>query len=147
MGAIDMFECARLQTFGEAIVFFAGYVAVSFVEEFDGLVQAPGPVEMRVNGYMVVDIFSILDGGFLDFEDGGVDFFDGCAFLFFALAAAGTFEMGARVAKVGQGVQVRGMLASGSRSRSDGTIHGRKQHRGECGNCKFGQALHVVLSC
>ena len=89
-----MFDSAGLQAFGEAVVFFASDIAVSFVEEFDGLVQTARPVEMGVDREVVVDIFSIFDRGFLDFKDSSVDFFNGFAFLFLAFAAAGTLEMG-----------------------------------------------------
>src|ERR1700722_5535085 len=110
MGAVDVFQSTRLEAIGEAVVFFARYVAVGLVEQFDGAVQAAGPIEMRVNGHVIIDVLAVIDRSVLDLKDGGIDFLDGFAFLLAAFATVGTFEVGARIAQIGQSMQVSGGL-------------------------------------
>ena len=116
---------------------------MGFVEQFDGSVQAAGPIEMRVDGHVIVDILAIIDRGALDFKDGGIDFLDSLAFLFSALATIGTFEVGARIAQIGQSMQICGVLATRS-SRSGGYcgVDRSDQRRAQHCHCEFGQALH-----
>ena len=147
MGAIDVFDGAGLKTFGEAIVFFAAHVAVGFVEELNRAVQAAGPIETRIDGDVIVDVFAVVDRSLFDFKDGSVDFFDSFAFLFSALATIGTFEVGARIAQIGQSMQICGVLATRS-SRSGGYcgVDRREQYRSQRCDCEFRQALNLFDS-
>jgi hypothetical protein len=60
---------------------------------------------------MIVQILSVIDGSFLDFVDGVIDFVDGFLFLFLEFPAIGALQMSARVAKIGERMQIRRMLA------------------------------------
>jgi hypothetical protein len=80
-GAVDVAESALLQALGELVVFFLGDVAMGFLEKFLGAMQAAGIVEAGIDRRMVVQVFAIIDGRFLDFRDGVVNGVDG--FLFF----------------------------------------------------------------
>jgi hypothetical protein len=100
VGLVDVFEGALLETLCEAVVFFLRDVAVSFVEQFDGAAQAARPVHASVNRRVIVDIFSVVDGGFLDFGDGVVDFVDGLLFLLAQFPAVGALQMSASLAQI-----------------------------------------------
>lgn len=74
---VDVFESSLLETLGEGVVFFLGYIVVSLINEFECTVETTAPIEARVNGWMIVQVLAVVDGSLLDFVDGGVDFPDG----------------------------------------------------------------------
>jgi hypothetical protein len=92
---VDVLEGALLKTLGESVVFFLRDIVVSFVEQFDRAVQAAGPVHAGIDGRVIVDVFAVIDGGFLDFRDGVVDFVNGFLFLLAQFPAVGALQMSA----------------------------------------------------
>src|SRR5580704_5900014 len=114
-GLVDMFEGALLQTNGQLVVFFVLDILMSLVQEFHGAMQAAGPIETGVDGDVIVDVFAIFHGGFLDFVDGLIDLVNRFFFFVLQLTVIGTFEVSASSAKIGKGVQVSRMTALRSR--------------------------------
>jgi hypothetical protein len=141
MRTIDVLENASLEAAGFGIVFFLRYVVMGLVQEVAGLVQVSAPGQVRVDRFMLVDVFAIVDRGFLDFIDGVVDFFDGLTLFDVNRAAVGTMlEMGPRVPQIGESVDVRRMttlrvdILGGQREK-------KSKSRGHQG--KTGQSLHA----
>src|SRR5271154_7447975 len=107
-----MGDYASLQAPGFGIVFFLGHVAMSLVQKIAGLMQVSGPGDIGVNVNVIVDIFVVVDGSFLDFIDGVIDFLDGGLFFGVKSAVVGAFlQMGTSVSQVRKSMQVSGMLA------------------------------------
>ena len=100
VGLVDVLEGALLETLCGGVVFFLRDVVVSFVEQFDGAAQAARPVHASIDRRVIVDIFSVVDGGFLDFGDGVVDFVDGLLFLLAQFPAVGALQMSAGLAQI-----------------------------------------------
>jgi hypothetical protein len=141
MRTIDVLENASLEAAGFGIVFFLRYIVMGLVQEVAGLVQVSAPGQVRVDRFMLVDVFAIVDRGFLDFIDGVVDFFDGLTLFDVNRAAVGTMlEMGPRVPQIGESVDVRRMttlrvdILGGQREK-------KSKSRGHQG--KTGQSLHA----
>ena len=98
---VDVLQGVLLQSLGEAVVFFLGDVVVGSVHQLERAVKAAGPIHADVDWWMIVDVFSIIDGGSFDFGNGIIDFVD-CLFLLLAqLAAVGALQVGAGMAQVG----------------------------------------------
>jgi hypothetical protein len=108
---VDVFKCALLEALGEGIVFFLGNVVVSFVHEFKRTVETAAPVEASINRKMIVDIFAVVDGSFLDFVDGFIDFVYSLLFLITQFSAIRTLQMGACMTEIRQSVKISGMLS------------------------------------
>ncbi len=110
MRFVNVPESAIAQTAHGGIIFFAGDIVVRLVEQFQGAVIAASASHVRIDRRMVIQILAIIDRGALDFSDGFVDLLDGV--IFFSIHTAGpcsTLQMGAGVAQVGKGMQVRRM--------------------------------------
>jgi hypothetical protein len=111
VGTVDVLEYASLETAGFGIVFLLGYVMMGLVQEVAGLVQVSAPGQVRVDRFMLVDVFAVVDGSFLDFVDGMVDFFNGLTLFDVNRRAVGSMlEMGPGVAQIGEGVEIRRMM-------------------------------------
>jgi hypothetical protein len=141
MRTIDVLENASLEAAGFGIVFFLRYIVMGLVQEVAGLVQVSAPGQVRVDRFVLVDVFAIVDRGFLDFIDGVIDFFDGLTLFDVNRAAVGTMlEMGPRVPQIGESVDVRRMttlrvdILGGQREK-------KSKSRGHQG--KTGQSLHA----
>jgi len=104
---VDVAEGAIAQTTHRRIIFFAGDIIVRLVEQFQGAVIAASVSHMRIDRRMVIQILAIVNRSALDLSDGFVDLGDGV--IFFSIHPAGpclAFQMSARVAQVGERVQV-----------------------------------------
>jgi len=97
---VDVFKCALLEALGEGIVFFLGNVIVGLVHEFERTVETAAPVEASVNREMIVEILAVVDGSFLDFVDGFIDFVYGLLFLITQFPAIRALKMGACVTEI-----------------------------------------------
>jgi hypothetical protein len=140
VGLVDVLEGALLETLREGVVFFPRDIVVCFVEQFDCAVQTTGPVHAGIDGHVIVDVFAVIDGGFLDFGDGVVDFVDGFLFLLAQFAVIGALQMSAGVAQIGERVEISRVF---TRSRGLGRdVRGNKQQRGESSKGKFAQDFH-----
>jgi len=107
MGFVDMAEGAIAQTAHRRIVFFAGNIIVRLVEQFQGAAIAASVPNARIDRRMVIQILAIVNRSALDLSDGFVDLFDGV--ILFSIHPAGpcpAFQMSARMAQVGERVQV-----------------------------------------
>src|ERR1022692_5058807 len=71
-------------------------VCSSDLNQFLGLAQTACPREVRVNWFVVGDIFSVINRGALNFGDGVVNFVNGRLLSFFQFAAVGTYQQAAR---------------------------------------------------
>jgi hypothetical protein len=78
------------------IVFFFSAIAARIINQFLGLAQTACPREVRVNWFVVGDIFSVINRGALNFGDGVVNFVNGRLLSFFQFAAVGTYQQAAR---------------------------------------------------
>lgn len=107
---VDVLEHASLEAAGFGIVFFLGDIVMGLIEEVTGLVQVTAPGQVRIDRFVLLDIFAVVDGRFLNSIDGVVDFFDGLTLFGVNRSAIGAMlEMGPGVAQVGESVEVRRM--------------------------------------
>ena len=151
MRTIDVLENASLEAAGFGIVFFLRYVVMGLVQEVAGLVQVSAPGQVRVDRFMLVDVFAIVDRGFLDFIDGVVDFFDGLTLFNVNRAAVRTMlEMGPRVPQIGESVELHADddPARGYSGRSAGEEKQEPQPPGQNGtesSCELSPHVELVL--
>ena len=107
---VDVLQHASLEAAGFGIVFFLGDIVMGLIEEVTGLVQVTAPGQVSVDRFVLLDIFAVVDGRFLNFIDGVVDFFDGLTLFGVNRSAVGAMlQMGPGVAQVGESVDVRRM--------------------------------------
>ncbi len=109
---VDVKQSAMLQASSAPAILFLGDVALGLIEKLESLMKASAPRHVRIDGDMFIGIFVIVDGRFLDYVDGVIDFVHGVPFLGVKSAAIGTLEVSAGVAEVGKRVQVGGMILS-----------------------------------
>jgi len=139
--AVDVLQGSMPQAVRENVVLFLGEIAMRFIEEFEGAMIAASSTEVSVDGRMIVQILTIVDGGALNFGDGSVDLDD--SVLFFSVHTAGVSlvrEVCPCVAKVGERVQVGGMTPE---------LVGKAERGKECNaECDYGAMscdLHILL--
>ena len=110
MSFIDVVQGSITKTAYGRVIFFSGNVIVSFIQKFHGAVEAAGPVHMRIDRRVIVQVLAVVNRGPLDFVDGFVDLVNG-VFLFFIHVMSGgwVFQMSACVTEIGECVQVSGM--------------------------------------
>ena len=123
MCLVNVVDGAITQAVDGRIIFLAGNVVVRLVEQFQGAVKSAAVIHVRIDRRMVIQVFTIINGGVLDLADGFVDFFDGM--LLFVIHVVGRRQLaqvGAGVAQVGKSMQVGGMpsrFVSESKSSAD----------------------------
>jgi hypothetical protein len=133
MGLVDVHDGSRLQALGEGVVLFLSDVTMGFVDQFEGAVKAAGPIHVSVDRRMIVDVLTVVDGSFLDFVDGIVDFVDGQFFVFAELAAVRMLKVRSRMAQILQGVDIGRMLFRSGRLGIGGEESRDQEKR--CGYC------------
>jgi len=120
MSLVDVKQSAMLQAARAGTIFFFGNVTVSLVEKLESLVKTTVPGHVCIDGYVIVDIFVVINGSLLDFVDGVVDFVNGVLFLSAKSSTIGTLlEVSASIAQIGKRVKIRGMLLGGRGSRKE----------------------------
>jgi hypothetical protein len=140
MRAADVLEHTFLQAPSGGIVFFLLHIMMSAVQEIAGLVQVAAPGQVSVNGFVLVEVFAVVDGSFLDFVDGVVDFFDGGLFFGVEGSTVGTMlQMAPSVAQVAEGMDVSRMLALRVNVlRCEREQERKRRHE----HCNFGKNFH-----
>jgi hypothetical protein len=139
--AVNVLQGAMTQAVRENVVLFLGEVAMRFIEKFEGAMITAGATEVRVDGRMVIQILAVVDGSTLDFGDGLVDLDDGVFFFAVHMARVRLVrEMSARVAKVGESMEVGGMMPW-----FVGKAECGKQCQAECDNGAMSCDLHNLL--
>jgi hypothetical protein len=140
MRAVDVLEHTFLQAPRSGVVFLLLYIMVRAVQEIAGLVQMAAPGQVSVNGFVLVEVLAVVDGSFLDFTDGVVDFVN-CG-LFFGVESSAVgpmLEVGPSIAQVAEGVDVSRMLALRTNTlRREREQEGEHRHE----HCKFGENFH-----
>lgn len=111
IGFFDVFQDAHLESLSLWIVFFLAAIAACVSEKFLRFVQAAYPGKMRINRRVIADIFSVIDGGALDFADGVINFGDGHFFLLPQFAAVGALQQAARKSQIRKRVEICGMFS------------------------------------
>jgi hypothetical protein len=104
---VNVLEGAMLQSMGKLVVFFFRDVVMRTVKQFERSVIAASVSEVIIDRRMVVQILAIVNRSSLDLIDGFVDLGNGV--IFFSIHPMGpclAFQVSARVAQVGEGVQV-----------------------------------------
>jgi hypothetical protein len=110
MGFVDVVQGSIAKTAHGRIIFFTGDVVVSFIQEFHGAVKAAVAVHVRIDRRMIVQVLAVVNRSPLDFIDGFVDLVDGVFFFFIhVMGWRQVFEMSARMAEIGERVQVSRM--------------------------------------
>jgi hypothetical protein len=140
VGLVDVLECALLETLGEGVVFFPRDIVVSLVEQFNCAVQAAGPVHAGIDGHVIVDVFPVIDGGFLDLRDGVVDFVNGFLFLLAQFSVIGALQMSAGFTQIRQRMEISRVFPRSRRLSRD--VCRNEQQRGESSKGKFAQGFH-----
>jgi hypothetical protein len=143
MRLVDVLQSTLLEALGEGIVFFLGDVAVSFVDELECPVQAAAPIKVRVDRWIIVEVLSVIDRGFLDLFNGVVDFVNGFLFLFSQLPAVRALQVSPRLPEIGERVQIGRMLAW--RRRLCRVVRGQKQQQCKNREQKLVGAFHRVI--
>jgi hypothetical protein len=92
------------------IIFFAGDVIVSSVEQFHRAMKAASAVHSCIDGRVIIQVLAVVNCGALNFFDGSINLFNGVLFFFVhVMGGSKVLEMGAGVAEIGECVQVGGM--------------------------------------
>src|ERR1700722_3019913 len=138
MRFIDVMNGAIPQPARVRIIFFASYVIVRLVDQFQRLMVAPLVTEMSVDRHVVVNIFSVVDGSLLDFANGLVDLVNGAHLLVvLTVGRRDPFEMSTRIAQIAKRMQVMGMLPRFVRQTETGADGHQKHYHG-----KMSQGFH-----
>jgi hypothetical protein len=125
---VDVMDGAIPQAAHGWIVFLACDVIVRSIQQFQRAVVAAGAVHSGIDRRMVVQILSIPNGSLLDFVDGFVDLLNGVFFfLVHVMRGRQVLQMGAGMAQVGEGMQVRRM-PSWFVGESEGSADSDKKH-------------------
>ena len=93
---VDVAKGALLQALGGGIILFVSDVLVSLLEQLFGAVQPAGVVQPGVNRRMIIQVFAVVDGRFLDFANGVINGVNGFLLFMAQFAAIVMFQMGAR---------------------------------------------------
>jgi len=143
---VNVIQGALLEALRKCIVFLPRDVIMGLADKLERLVQASAPVEVDVDGGMVVDVFAIVDRSALDFSNGFVDLMNGLFFLIVQFAATRALQVGARVTKIGKRVQIGRMIRCGR--GFGGAVGGHKDQQGEDCENQFRRVyeLHRFLS-
>lgn len=91
--------------------------------------QAPGVVQSRINQWVIVQIFAVIDAGFLEFIDGRVNLFDGFFFLVSKFAAIMVIQVGPSSPQIREGVKVSRVLALSEGAGNDRERNREKQRK------------------
>ena len=114
---IDMHKRPLLQALGKTVVLVLRDIAVRLVYQFEGPPQTAGPVHVRIDRRMIVQVLAVIDCGLLDFIDGVVDFVNGFLFLLAELPTRGTpLQLCPRISKIGKRAKICRMIFSGCRA-------------------------------
>jgi hypothetical protein len=109
---VDMLQRAMLQAASGWIVFFAVDVRMDLAKQLDRAVQTSPVLVRNVNGGMVAEVFSIVDGRALDLANGRVDVLDGDILMAADGGASRTMlQKPPRRSQIGKGVEIGRMLA------------------------------------
>jgi hypothetical protein len=110
MSFIDVVQGSITKTAYGRVIFFSGNVIVSFIQKFHGAVEAAGPVHMRIDRRVIVQVLAVVNRRSFDFVDGFVDLVDGVFFFFVhVMSGCQVFQVSASVAEIGERVQVSRM--------------------------------------
>jgi hypothetical protein len=126
--AVDVLQGATTQSVSKPVVFFFREVTMRLVEKFERPVIAARVSKMRIDWRMIVQILPVINRGMLDLGNGLVNFSNGM--FFFTVHMAGfslMLEVGARMAQVGEGMQISRMS-----SRFIGEGHRGAERDEEC---------------
>jgi hypothetical protein len=111
VGLVDVTENAHLKSACFRIVLFFSAIVASVVQQLLRFVKPAYPRQMWIHGFVVGNIFPVVNGGALDVTDGVVNFVNGIFFLLAQFAAVGAFQQAARKTQIGERVQVGGMFS------------------------------------
>jgi len=141
MSAVDVLEHASLKAAGCRVVFLFGDIMMGLGQEVAGLMQVAAPGQMGIDWFVLVDIFAVVDGCFLDFVDGVINFFNGVLFFDVDGGAVGTMlQVRPGVAQIGQSMDV-GRMAVLSVGVGCGERHQKSESRRE--QCKTEKRFHA----
>ncbi len=138
---IDVLQGATTQPVGKTVIFLFRDVVMCPIEQFERFAIAAPAVNVRINRRMVIQILAIIDRSALDLVDCFVDLGDGV--IFFPIHPAGpcpALQMSARVAKIGEGMQV-GRMPSGFVGKGQ---CGANRHK-KCDYDTISRSLHSLL--
>ena len=138
---VDVLQGTMTQAMGKAVIFLLFDVMTGRVEQFQGAMITASASHVVVDGRMVIQILAIINRGVLDLCDRLVDLRDGV--IFFSIHPAGpcpTLQMSARVAEVGESVQVGRMSPGIIREGHGGTDSNQKHDYGT-----MSYSLHSLL--
>ena len=87
---------------------------MSFIEQFESLMEAVGMTQVSVNGWMVVQVLAIVDRGALDLADGGIDLVNRThGIVVDNIIGTKLVEVCASVTQIAEGMQIGRMLTRG----------------------------------
>ena len=138
---VDVLQGAMTQSMSITVIFFFFDVVSRRIEQFQGSMIAASAGHVVVDRRMVVQVFAVINRSLLDLCDSPVDLCDGV--IFFPIHPASprpSLQMGARMAKVGKGVQVGGM-PSWFVGKSQRSADSNKKHD----YCTMSNNLHSLL--
>jgi hypothetical protein len=110
------------------IIFFAGDVIVSFIQQFHRAVKAAGAIHACIDRRMIVQVLAVVNRSPLNFVDGFINLVDGVFFFFVhVMGGSQVFQMSARVPQVSERVQISRM-PSRFVGESQGGADSNKKH-------------------
>jgi hypothetical protein len=138
---IDVLERAISQPAYGWIIFFAGDIVVRLVQQLQSAMKAPSAIHVGIHGRMIAQILTIINRSPFNFVNGSVDLGDGVLFFFVHVIGGGrVLQMSARMAKVGERVQVGRMP---SRFVSKGNRGANREKKHEYGTVSY--SFHSLL--
>jgi hypothetical protein len=135
VGFVDVVDGAITQAADGRIVFFAGNVVVSFVEQFEGAMKAASAIHVSVDWRVIVEALAVVNRGVLDFPNRFIDLVDGV--LFFPVhmfSGCKLTQMSAGMAQIGERMQIGRMTTWLVGKAESGTQGKYKNHYGTMSN-------------
>jgi hypothetical protein len=131
MSLVNVMKSAIPQTAHGRVIFFAGDVIVSSVEQFHRAMKTAGAVHSCIDRRMIIQVLAVVNCGALNFFDGSINLFNGMLFFFVhVMSGSQVFEMGAGVAEIGERMQVGGMPSRFVGETNCGTESDKKYNYG-----------------
>jgi len=104
---VDVVKSAIAQTTYCRIIFFVCDIVVRFVEQLQRAVIAAGPVHVRIDRRMIVQVLAIVNSSILDLSNGFVDLVNGMLLFFVhVMSRSQVLQVSARMTQIGECVQV-----------------------------------------
>jgi len=107
VGFVDVVESAIAKAAHGRVIFFAGDIVVSFIEQFHSAMKTSGTIHACIDGRMIVQVLAVIDCSPFDFFNGFVNLVNRVFFFFVhVMGGSEVFEVSAGVPQISECVQI-----------------------------------------